>query len=96
MIDIMCLRLEWCKVKMFPKKQWLAENEIGSARNLPFVYGLYFIHCDLPEQSNTSNQTKFAVMQMFQAMFVATSILMSPRNLLGSMIDEHVKQFLPT
>ena len=96
MTDIMCLRLEWCKIKLFPKTQWLAENELGLARILPFVYGLFFIHCDLPERSNTSNQTKFAVMQMFQAMFVMISILMSPRNLLAPMIDEHVKIFLST
>ena len=90
----MAHRLEWCKVKTFPKKQWLAENELGLARLIPFVYGLFFLNCKLPERMNTSEQTTYAIMQMFQSMFVMISILMSPRNPLASIIDEHVKIFL--
>ena len=31
MIDIADHRLDWCKLKCFPKKQWLAESEVGLA-----------------------------------------------------------------
>ena len=31
LLDIQSLRLEWCKMKYFPKKQWLAENELAFA-----------------------------------------------------------------
>ena len=94
MIDIQSHRLEWCKLKPFPKKQWLAENEIGLARLLPFVYGLFFLNLKLPDRCNTTDQTKIAIMQMFQSMFVMISILMSPRNPLAQAIEEHVKIFL--
>ena len=40
--DIQSLRLEWCKMKLLPKTQSLAENELGYARLLPFIYGLLF------------------------------------------------------
>ena len=42
LLDIQSLRLEWCKMKCFPKKQWLAENELALARILPFIYMDYF------------------------------------------------------
>ena len=38
LLEIKCLRVEWCKLKPMPKKQWLAENELGLARIMPFVY----------------------------------------------------------
>ena len=41
MLDIQSLRLDWCKMKYFPKKQWHAENELALARIIPYVYGLF-------------------------------------------------------
>ena len=32
------LRLDWLQVKTLPKTQWLAEDELGFSRILPFVY----------------------------------------------------------
>ena len=40
--DIAALRLEWCKVKTLPKKQWLGENELAYARIVTFMYGQFF------------------------------------------------------
>lgn len=42
MSDIMTLWLDWCHMKLFPKKQWVAEDELGLARILPFIYGQFF------------------------------------------------------
>ena len=96
MTDIQSHRLEWCKLKTFPKTQWIAENEIGLARILPFVYGLFFRMIQLPDRCNTSNESQTAVMQLIQALFVLISMLMSTRNVIGQVIDEHVKLFLST
>lgn len=93
LIDIQSLRLEWCKMKFFPKKQWLAENELGLSRVLPFVYGLFFMNIKLPER-NTSSNTIAAIRQMVQSLHVLISILMSPRDPSPDEIDEHVKLFL--
>ena len=93
-IDIQGHRLEWCKVKTFPKSMWLAENELALARLIPFVYGLFFLNFKLPERLNTTALASVAIMQMFQSMFVMISILMSPRHPLAQMIEEHVKIFL--
>ena len=95
-IDIQGHRLEWCKVKTFPKSMWLAENELALARLIPFVYGLFFLNCTIPERCNTSNLTIVAIMQMLNAMFVLVSMLMSPRNVVHHAIDRHVKIFLST
>ena len=92
--DIADHRLDWCKLKCFPKKQWLAENEVGLARILPFVYGLFFRNINLPESSFTSKASEVAIMQMFQSIHVLISNLMSPRNVAAPQIDGHIKLFL--
>ena len=94
MLDIKSLRLDWCKMKYFPKKQWLAENELALARIIPFIYGLFFLNLDLPVSSNTSESSKIAVQQMFHAMHVMICVLMSPRDANADEVDEHVKFFL--
>ena len=69
---------------------------MGLVRVLPFIYGLFFLNCTIPEQCNTSNITIVAIMQMLNAMFVLVSMLMSPRNVVHHAIDGHVKIFLST
>ena len=96
MTDIQSHRLEWCKLKTFPKKQWIAENEIGLAQILPFIYGIFFQNIRLPERCNTSAESQAAIMQLLQALFVLISMLMSTRNIIGEVIGEHVKLFLST
>ena len=96
MIDIQLHRLEWCKLKTFPKKQWIAENEIGLARILPFIYGIFFRIVGLPERCNTSVKSRVAMMQLLHTLFVLISMLMSKRNIAGQIIHEHVKIFLST
>ena len=81
-------------MKYFPKKQWLAENELALARILPFVYGLFFMNLELPTRMNTSTETTHAIQQLFHSMHVMISVLMSPRDPLAPEIDEHVKMFL--
>ena len=78
LLDIQSLRLEWCKMKYFPKKQWLAENELALARILPFVYGLFFMNLELPTRMNTSTETTHAIQRLFHSMHVMISVLMSP------------------
>jgi len=94
LIDIQALRLDWCKMKFLPKKQWLAENELAFARIIPFVYGLFFMNLELPERTNTSIQSQHAIQQMVHSLHVMICILMSPRNPGAEEIEEHVKIFL--
>ena len=94
LVDIANLRLEWCKTKTFPKKQWLAENELGLARVLPFVYGMLILNINLPRQSNTTTKTQHAILQMINSLHVMVCTLMSPRDLGSDDIDAHVKLFL--
>ena len=35
LLELCVLRLDWCKIKTLPKKQWLAENEIRYCRVIP-------------------------------------------------------------
>jgi hypothetical protein len=46
--EIGLLRLDWCKTKSLPKKQWLAENEIDVSRILLFLYGIFFYEPKVP------------------------------------------------
>ena len=43
LLDVIALRLEWCKMKTLPKKQWLAENELGYACLMTFLYAQFFL-----------------------------------------------------
>ena len=52
LLEVESLRLERCKAKPVPKKQWLAENELALARILPFVYTTFFNTVALPRNSN--------------------------------------------
>jgi len=94
LLDIQSLRLEWCKMKYFPQKQWLAENELALARIIPFVYGLFFMNLELPTRMNTSPETNPANQQLFHLMHVMMCVLMSPRDPLAPEIDKHVKMIL--
>jgi len=65
-------------MKYFPKKQWLAENELALARIIPFVYVLFFINLELPTRMNTSTEMKHAIQQLFHSMHMMIYVLMSP------------------
>ena len=56
LLKVESLRLEWCKAKLLPKKQWATKNELALARILPFVYTTFFNHVKLPSQSNVNHQ----------------------------------------
>ena len=92
--DIQSLRLEWCKMKQLPKTQWLAENELGYARVMPFICGLFFHNLELPKRTCTRPATVTVVKQMFHSLHVMVCILMSPRDPGPTEIDGHVKVFL--
>ena len=94
LIELQVLRLDWCRMKCLPKKQWLAEDELGFSRILPFIYAQFFIHVKLPESSYTTEATLMALQQMFNSLHVVIGLLMSPRDPKVETIDLHIKIFL--
>ena len=92
--EIGSLRLDWLHVKTLPKKQWLAEDELGYSRICCFVYGQFFLNVSLRETSNTTKGTWLAMRQMIASMHVMIALLMSPRDPMVSVIDRHIKLFL--
>ena len=94
LFDIESLRLDWCNMKTFPKKQWLAENELALARIIPFVYAQFFLQMQLPDRNFTTSTTMVAIQQMFHSMHLMICVLMSPRDSSADEIDRHVKLFL--
>ena len=94
LIEIQSLRLEWFKTKKVPKAQWLAEDELGYARLLPFVYSLSFMDLKKPVNSDTSDECFIALEQIIQSLHVLLCSIMSPRNPNPDLIDCYVKTFL--
>jgi len=92
--ELQTLRLEWCCVRSLPRKQWLAEDELGFTRILPFVYGMFFRFLQLPESSNTSSMTLIALQQLYVSLYVMVAMLMSPREPNTNAIIRHSKIFL--
>ena len=94
LLDIQMLRLEWCSVRSLPRKQWLAEDELGFSRILPYIYGMFFRFLQLPESSNTSSITLIALQQLYVSLYVMVAMLMSPHEPNTNAIIRHSKIFL--
>ena len=88
------LRLDWCKTKYLPNNQWVAENEIRVSRNIPFLYGLFFMNLKCPTWTNTPKNTEAVIQQRVHSLRVMICILMSPHNPEEIEIEEHGKMFL--
>ena len=67
LLEVESLRLEWCKAKPVPKKQWLAENELALARLLPFVYTTFFNTVTLPKNSNLNPNVLNVICKMIHS-----------------------------
>ena len=75
MLDITTLRLDWYHMKLLPTAQWRAEDELGLARILPFIYGQVFLNlADKTKNSNTSSKTLHALAQVFHSLHVVVCI----------------------
>ena len=44
------MRLDYCKVKQLPKAAWIAENVMGFARMMPYLYGMFLSNVSLQSQ----------------------------------------------
>ena len=92
MLDIATLWLDWCHMKLLPKSQWLAEDELGLSRILPFIYGQFFLNlADKTKNSDTTSKTLHALAQVFHSLHVTACMLMTPPDSLVKLIDVHVK-----
>ena len=92
--ELAFLRLDWCKIKTLPKAQWIAEDLLGFARIMPFVYSQFFLHLPMPDTTVVSAETLAAIEQLLNSLHVMVSLLMSPRDPDPDTIDAHVKIFL--
>ena len=54
--DIASFRLDWCKVKTLPKKNWLGEDCFGFARLMLYLVTLFLESHSLPEACNTTTE----------------------------------------
>ena len=94
LLEIQSMRLEWCKTKPVPKKQWLAENELGLARIIPFIYATFFNAVPIPQRTNTNARVLPRIIAMIHSLHVMVCMLMSPRRNSETEIDNAVKLFL--
>ena len=92
--EVQSLRLSWCRVKTFPKTQWLAEDELGFTRIIPFIYGQFFVNESIPSKCNTTQESWLYLQRVVSMLHVMVCMLMSPRDPNVSIIDRHVKIFL--
>ena len=91
--DVAIMRLEWLKIKMFPPSQWLGEDVLGLSRIMPYIYSQFFLWFELPESSNVTRETCYAIRQVLNSLHVMTSKLMSERETEYDEIDLHIRYF---
>ena len=94
LLEVESLRLEWCKAKPMPKKQWLVENELALARILPFVYTTFFNSVTLPKNPNMNPDVLKVIYKLIHTLHLLICRLMSPRTQTELEIDNAVKLFL--
>lgn len=94
LLEIQSLRLEWCKTRPVPKKQWLAENELGLARIILFIYTTFFNKVPIPQRTNVNDKVLPTIIRMIHSLHVMICMLMSPKNNTETEIDNAVKLFL--
>ena len=94
LLEIQSLRLEWCKTKHLQKKQWLAENELGLARIIPFIDTMFFNKVSIPQRTNVNDRVLPAIIRMIHSLHVMVCMLMSPKDNTETEIDNAVKLFL--
>ena len=73
---------------------WLAEDELGFSRIMPFVYGQFFLNVTLRETSNTTKSALLSMRQMIVLLQVMIALLMSPKDPDVNVIDRHIKNIL--
>lgn len=88
------LRLDWCSVKGLPNSNWLAEDALGFARVIIFVYGQFFLNMNLPASVNTSETTRLILAQIIHSLHVMMCLLMSNKKICPDIIEVHIKIFL--
>ena len=94
LLEIDRFKVYWCKVRLLPKTNWLAEDILGFSRVMPCVYGLFFLHIedDIPE---AQKRTVAAILQMLHTFHVMLSAVMNPRTSSDAdKIDCYIKLFL--
>ena len=94
LLEISSFRLDWCRMKKLPSKQWLAEDLLGFSRIMPFVYGQFFLQHKISDTTRTSEETLVSIQQLLNSLHVMVSHLMSPRDPDVEKIDLSVKIFL--
>ncbi len=46
-MDLIQFRLDWCKMKLYPKRQWVSENTFGFSRFIQYFYANFMMNTDL-------------------------------------------------
>ena len=93
-LDILTLWLDWCHMKLFKRNMWLAEDELGLTRVLPFVYDHVLNLAEKTKDSNTTSKTLHDLAWVFHSLDVMVCIWMTPKESSVKLIDVHVKFFL--
>ena len=92
--EIEFFRLGWCRVRLLPKANWLAEDILGMARVMPCIYGLFFLNFNLPERHAQAGRS---IQRLLNALHVMVSALMSPHYSTDcEKIEIYIKIFLTT
>ena len=75
--EIQSVRLDWLRVKPLPKTRWLAQDDLGFSRVLPFIYGLFFERLFLPESMYTTNDTLNELQRLHNSLHVMIAMTMT-------------------
>jgi hypothetical protein len=94
--DIQSFRLDWCRIKLYPKKKWLAEEEFGCGRVLLFLYGQFFTEINVNGMCDTSNLKTniIEILQMLNSCHVMIGMIMTRDDVCKNRLDIHIKIFL--
>ena len=94
--DVSSFRLDWCKLKTLPKKNWLGEDCFGFARLFLYVFSQFLLEYDLCDyRDNTTEEQVDAIFQMLNTFHAMIYLLMNTTDdVEKERRDIHVRMFL--
>ncbi len=80
-LDIISFQLGWCKLKTYPKKQWVSENTFGSSRLIQYFMAMFILNTNLSQRDINAKDAFSLFEKVINSLSVMISALMSKDNI---------------
>ncbi len=88
------IRLDWCKLKLYSKRQWVSENTHGFTRLIQYFYANFMMNTDLVHRDVMIPNAFMLVWKLLNALSVMMPTLLGAKERSKTQIDLSIRMFL--